>query len=202
MNCVQEQLKSIRRDWFNFPLSTYAIASISVHNIPFRLEILINCHSIYLHSIEGTLGLRVEQCTGVVIGGFLKRGQASASKIPIFAFHTMNLCLKKFRWNAYLQSSNPERPTENLMPSECYLFIPFLRTKSQMGQTKIRSSEKSHNKDHRTNIIATNFVWGQLKSQSSKAPKSLLETLLKRYSYNSLSVIPNGWYKWGTCLRL
>ena len=40
------------------------------------------------------------------------------------------------------------------MPSERYLFIPFLRTKSQMGQTKNRSSQKSH-KDHST-IIATN----------------------------------------------
>ena len=48
------------------------------------------------------------------------------------------------------------------MPSERYLFIPFLRSKSQMGQTKNRSSKKSHKKDHRTIIIATNFVWEQL----------------------------------------
>ena len=48
----------------------------------------------------------------------------------------------------------------NLMPAGRYLFISFLRTKSQMGQTKNRSSEKSHKKDHRTNtnIIATYLV--------------------------------------------
>ena len=45
----------------------------------------------------------------------------------------------------------------NLMPAGRYLFISFLRTKSQMGQTKNRSSEKLH-KDHRTNTNATYFV--------------------------------------------
>ena len=41
------------------------------------------------------------------------------------------------------------------MPAGRYLFIPFLRTKSQKRQTKNRSSEKSHKKKtDRTNIIA------------------------------------------------
>ena len=33
-----------------------------------------------------------------------------------------------------------------LMPAERYLFIPFLRTISQMGQTNHRSNEKAHKK--------------------------------------------------------
>ena len=45
------------------------------------------------------------------------------------------------------------------MPAGRYLFIPFLRTKSQKRQTKNWSSEKSHKKKtDRTDIIATNFV--------------------------------------------
>ena len=48
--------------------------------------------------------------------------------------------------------------TEHLMPAGRYLFIPFLRTKSQKHQTNSRSSEKSLKKTNRTNIIATNFV--------------------------------------------
>ena len=55
------------------------------------------------------------------------------------------------------------------MPAGRYLFIPFLRTKSQKRQTKNWSSEKSHKKKtDRTNIIATNFVWEQLKKNSWK----------------------------------
>ena len=55
------------------------------------------------------------------------------------------------------------------MPAGRYLFIPFLRTKSQKRQTKNRSSEKSHKKKtNRTNIIATNFVWEQLKTVNIK----------------------------------
>ena len=45
------------------------------------------------------------------------------------------------------------------MPAGRHLFIPFLRTKSQMGQTKNRIKETN-----RTKIIATNFVWEQLKN--------------------------------------
>ena len=44
------------------------------------------------------------------------------------------------------------------MPPARYLFIPFLRSKSHMGQTKNWSSEKLHKKTNRTNKIATNFV--------------------------------------------
>ena len=55
------------------------------------------------------------------------------------------------------------------MPGGRYLFIPYLRTKSQQRQTKNRSSEKSHlRKTGRTNIIAINFVWEQLKSRGRK----------------------------------
>ena len=42
---------------------------------------------------------------------------------------------------------NLERKKENLMPTGRYLFIPFLRAKSQMSQTKNRPSKKSHKKD-------------------------------------------------------
>ena len=62
------------------------------------------------------------------------------------------------------------------MPAGRYLFIPFLRTKSQKRQTKNWSSEKSHKKKtDRTNIIATNFVWEQLKIFSQQL-NSLLRT--------------------------
>ena len=50
------------------------------------------------------------------------------------------------------------------MLAGCYLFILFLRTKSQLSQTKHRSREKSHSKwTDRTNIIHKNFIWKQLK---------------------------------------
>ena len=39
------------------------------------------------------------------------------------------------------------KSSEHLMPAALYLFISFLRTKSQMGQTKNWSSEKSHKQD-------------------------------------------------------
>ena len=64
------------------------------------------------------------------------------------------------------------------MPSKRYLFfIPFLRTKSQMGQTTNLSSEKSHKKD-KTNIIATNFVWEQLNVVSKNLIAESLRTLV------------------------
>ena len=51
------------------------------------------------------------------------------------------------------------------MPAGRYLFIPFVRTKSPMGQIKNWSSKKfALKKTDRTNIIATNFVWEQLKT--------------------------------------
>ena len=49
------------------------------------------------------------------------------------------------------------------MPSDRYLFVPFLRTKSQMGETKNWSNRQLPPKDHRTNIIPKNFVCEQLK---------------------------------------
>ena len=48
------------------------------------------------------------------------------------------------------------------MPAGHYLFIPFLRTKSQKREKKNRSSKKSHRKTDSTNIIATNLIWEQL----------------------------------------
>ena len=39
------------------------------------------------------------------------------------------------------------------MPAGRYLLIPFLRTKSEMGQTKNRSSKKSHIKHKPTNVV-------------------------------------------------
>ena len=39
------------------------------------------------------------------------------------------------------------------MPAGRYLFIPFLRTKSEMVQTKNRSSKKSHIKHKPTNVV-------------------------------------------------
>ena len=57
------------------------------------------------------------------------------------------------------------------MPSEWYFFISFLRTKSQKKQRNKRSSNKSL-KNHRINIIATNFVWEQLKSNLQRTNSS------------------------------
>ena len=55
------------------------------------------------------------------------------------------------------------------MHSERYLFIAFLRTKSQMGQTKNQSSEKLKlHQDHRTNKTATIFVSEQLINNKTK----------------------------------
>ena len=71
------------------------------------------------------------------------------------SLHTLSLSLQNS-----LNWSRAEK-LYHLMPARRYLFIPFLRTKSQQRQTKSRSSEKSHKTD-RTNIIATNFVWEQL----------------------------------------
>ena len=59
------------------------------------------------------------------------------------ALNTMSRSLE----NSFCKSHTclrAERHLENLMASGRYLFIPFLRTKSQMGQTKNRSSKKSH----------------------------------------------------------
>ena len=69
------------------------------------------------------------------------------------------------------------------MPAGRYLFIPFLRTKSQMHKTKNWSSEKSHKKDHRTNIIATNFVCEQLNIVWKQRLKSYR---LKKLSYQGV----------------
>ena len=49
-----------------------------------------------------------------------------------------------------------------------YLFIPFLMTKPQMGQTKNRSGEKLHKQTDRTHLIATNFICEQLKRNKKK----------------------------------
>ena len=57
-----------------------------------------------------------------------------------------------------VSSNRAEKLYEHLIPARRSLFIPFLRTKSLMGQTKNRSSEKSHKKTNRTNKISTNFV--------------------------------------------
>ena len=43
-----------------------------------------------------------------------------------------------------------------------YLFIPFL-TETQMSPAKNHSSNKLHEKDHKTNIIPKNFVLEQLR---------------------------------------
>ena len=40
-----------------------------------------------------------------------------------------------------------ERLSEHLIPAGRYLFIPFLRTRGQMGQTKNRSSKNRIKKD-------------------------------------------------------
>ena len=46
----------------------------------------------------------------------------------------------------------------HLMPSELYMFIPFLKTKNQMGQTRNWSIEKLQKKDY---IIATILFEGK-----------------------------------------
>ena len=77
------------------------------------------------------------------------------------------------------------------------LFIPFLRTKSQMPQTKNRSSETSHKKTNRTNIIATNFVWEQLISNHipiTKIPKFKFEnTPPKQWKLDVLKLEKQKW---------
>ena len=76
-------------------------------------------------------------------------------------FNSMN-CLSQPKIvleKACLETSKAVRELRSqLMPSRHYLFMPFLRTKSQMRLTKIFSSEKSYKKDHGKNIIATNSV--------------------------------------------
>ena len=51
------------------------------------------------------------------------------------------------------------------MPAGRYLFIPFLRTKSQKRQRKIGQAKNRIKKADMTNIIATDFVWEQNFSQ-------------------------------------
>ena len=72
----------------------------------------------------------------------------------------LEIVSSKHFWRiAYLETSKaPRELLSHLMPTGRYLCIPFLRTKSQMVQTKHWSSENSHKKDHSTTIIATNFV--------------------------------------------
>ena len=48
------------------------------------------------------------------------------------------------------------------MPAGRYLFIPFLRTKSQSDRRKIGQAKNRIKETYRTNIIATNFVCEQL----------------------------------------
>ena len=70
------------------------------------------------------------------------------------ALHTLKWSPQNsFRWIAYLLG--------HLMPSMHYMFIPFLRRNSQLGQTKIGPAKNRIRKTNRTNIIATNFVWEQ-----------------------------------------
>ena len=54
-----------------------------------------------------------------------------------------------------------------LTPSGHYLLFPFLLTKSQTPR-KNRQANNCIKKGHRTNIIATNFVWDQLKKFKDK----------------------------------
>ena len=80
------------------------------------------------------------------------------------ALHIISISLQKsLSWN------RAGRLQVHLMPAGRYPFIPLLRTKSQKHQTKNRSSKKSHKKrqTNRTNIIATNFVWEQLKRRNN-----------------------------------
>ena len=73
--------------------------------------------------------------------------------------------------------------TMNLSPTKvslhCILRV-FFRTESETGQTTNRSSEKS-NEDHRTEIIATNFICEQSKTNSweiQALPKSFYDSII------------------------
>ena len=81
--------------------------------------------------------------------------------------------LKTVLVNRFLVTGIRRKALEPLMPSERYLFIPFLRSRSQMRKTCRRVGGWTCRipillfeslKDHRTNIIATNFVCEQLVS--------------------------------------
>ena len=77
---------------------------------------------------------------------------------------------------AYLETSQALRELlGQIMLSECYLFIPFLKMKSQMSQTNSEKlvKRKIALKNHMTNTIATNFLWEQL-------TKTILRTGLAR----------------------
>ena len=53
------------------------------------------------------------------------------------------------------------------MPTGRYLFMPFLRTKSQkVSEENIGQAKNRIKKTDRTNIIATNFVWEQLNTDN------------------------------------
>ena len=69
------------------------------------------------------------------------------------------------------------------MPAGRYLFIPFLRTKSQIASDeKLVERKIALKKTDRTNIIATNFVWEQLNiSNPSPLPHPLSTRLLPPY---------------------
>ena len=87
------------------------------------------------------------------------RGQAFQTKNH--PSHLEIVSSKQFRWIAYLKTSKALRELlGHFMTSELYLFIPFLRTKSQISRTKTLSSKTSHKKDKMTNIIATNSFSG------------------------------------------
>ena len=76
------------------------------------------------------------------------------------ALHNLKLSPQKKLVKAYLETSKAygsKRAALAKMPSRRCLFIPFMRTKSQMGQTKTRSHKKFHQREHRINIIATNL---------------------------------------------
>ena len=51
------------------------------------------------------------------------------------------------------------------MLPERYLFFPVFKDKRQIDQTKIRLNTKSHQKDHRTNVIAITFFLRSIKHE-------------------------------------
>ena len=74
----------------------------------------------------------------------------------------MKLSSRKFQWIAYLETTKALRELlSHLMPSR-----PALPDFSVFGGgRKVKRVRRNRiKKDHKTNIIATNFVWEQLKS--------------------------------------
>ena len=87
-------------------------------------------------------------------------GWREGGETPRTAFPTV--CFQNSFSDSHTSNLVSPKALRALMPSRCFLFIPFFRAKSQKGQTKNRSSEKLHTKDRQTNIIATNFLGEQL----------------------------------------